>query len=179
MSRPRKTVPSSGKFSLSGPDPIFAAILKHRAAIEAFNATCRGRRNTRTTAWNLAYKRNAAALYRVVTTDPTTVRGIVAVLRHVGWHGVARDDGSSILAEASVGANGGTSDWDRAVVGFPRRLAAVLSRISRAELAGARSKAAASLHAAREKREATAKAPTAPKPGKLHQRARLRRRKAS
>ena len=117
MSRPQKL------------DPIFAAILKHRAATEAFHATC-GRKGKREGAgafsapWKRAYQRRSAALYRILTTNPTTLRGVAAVLRYVGSCDTRPNDCTSILSDASTGANGGTGDWERAVVTFPQAIGA-------------------------------------------------------
>lgn len=116
------------------PDPIFAAIAMHRAATAAFHATC-GRKGRLAGAGagskvhDRAYRRNSSALYRVLTTDPTTMSGVAAVLRHVGSCDTRPHDCTSRLSDASVGANGGTTDWDRAVVQFPKRLAAVVVRL--------------------------------------------------
>jgi hypothetical protein len=74
-------------------DPIFAVLGEHRTAVKAYLSASDidGRLASDTPEWNVAHavtqeaiKREYAAFTAVLTTDPTTLAGGVALLDHVG-----------------------------------------------------------------------------------------------
>jgi hypothetical protein len=77
------------------PDPIFAAIERHREAIAAFESACRrtdnvtaqqqGRRVTRADerAYNAAHRREVKAMSELQSTTPLTVEGARAAMQYL------------------------------------------------------------------------------------------------
>jgi hypothetical protein len=97
-------------------DPIFAVLAEHRAAMKAYLPASEqsGRLEDDTPEWNAAWtvtqaaiRREHAALHAVLTTDPTTLAGAVALIEHVGqdnFLGEAPEDyDTSLLAAHAPG----------------------------------------------------------------------------
>jgi hypothetical protein len=119
-------------------DPIFAVLAEHRAAMKAYlpASELSGRLEDDTPEWNAAWavtqaaiEREHASLHAVLTTDPTTLAGAVALLEHVGgdnFLGEAPEDyGTSLLAAQAPGEGPLAEAADR----FPARLAVALRNI--------------------------------------------------
>jgi hypothetical protein len=69
--------------NISGPDPIFMVIARHKAASAAFDAEIAANRaDGDTTAQTASYR----ALWALVETEPTTLTGIRALLDHIAAH---------------------------------------------------------------------------------------------
>jgi hypothetical protein len=119
-------------------DPIFAVLTEHRAAMKAYlpASELSGRLEDDTPEWNAAWAvtqatigREHASLHAVLTTDPTTLAGAMALLEHVGgdnFLGEAPEEyGTSLLAAQAPGEGLLAKAADQ----FPGRLAAVLRNI--------------------------------------------------
>ena len=72
---------AAGLATPSSADPIFAVIAEHVAATKAYVASCHA--DTATTD-DALMERSEDAWLAVVTTQPTTVPGVAALLAHVG-----------------------------------------------------------------------------------------------
>jgi hypothetical protein len=119
-------------------DPIFAVLAEHRTAMKTYlpASELSGRLEDDTPEWNAAWtvtqatiRREHAALYAVLTTNPTTLAGAVALLEHVGqdsFLGEAPEDyGMSLLAAQAPGEGPLAEAADH----FPGRLAVALRNI--------------------------------------------------
>jgi hypothetical protein len=102
------------------PDPIFAAIEHRRATRPVFSETAADEEIDRVT------QIDNEAVVRVLTTQPTTLLGVAAVLRYVCEPMYAEDFGESIL-EHSLGA---PAEWGDAARGFLLMIANVVARLS-------------------------------------------------
>jgi len=102
------------------PDPIFAAIEHRRATRPVFSETATDEVINRLT------ESDNEAVFRVLTTQPTTLLGVAAVLRYVCEPMYGEDFGESIL-EHSLGAPGDWGDVGRA---FLPMIANVIARLS-------------------------------------------------
>jgi hypothetical protein len=121
-------------------DPIFAVLADHRAAVKAYLAASEidGNLETGTPEWEAANAVTQAAIKReremhhtVLTTQPTTMAGVIALLEHVGqdrYLGEAEDhDRETVLSASHVQG----SSLVAASREFPLRLATTVRGLTR------------------------------------------------
>ncbi len=124
-------------------DPIFAVLAEHRAAMKAYlsAAAVSARLVDDTPEWTAAWavtqaaiKREHATLLAVLTTQPTTIVGAVALLEHVGqdqFLGEAEDGGGPETL-LTVWTEGEECEFTKATREFPGRLAATMRSLTAA-----------------------------------------------
>jgi hypothetical protein len=100
-------------------DPIFAAIAAHRAAANAYAAD--DAEDIDALMWAAQ-----EALEDLLATAPTTLPGVVALLRHLGEPDVGHDPDYTLLAR--VLSEGGAFDVQDAASELPNILADVISK---------------------------------------------------
>ncbi|EHP92935.1 hypothetical protein [Methylorubrum extorquens] len=96
----------------AGPDPILAAIERHRVAARAFRDSADeadrtwevqgGRDPAAEAAWQAADLAQIEAWNALFDTQPTTAAGLVALLRHVGEHAESMLDTGGTYTAASI-----------------------------------------------------------------------------
>jgi hypothetical protein len=125
------------------PDPILAVIAEHRTAVEEYNravmvsGAMRGYGPNKDARYDAAHAATNEALYRtedalwdVLTTQPTTLAGVVALLAHVGlpeW--VTEDDDLEVETFLSMCANALDDELKQAAQDFPAHLAETMRGI--------------------------------------------------
>jgi hypothetical protein len=120
-------------------DPIFAAIDKHRRAIDDYNrlsdvyaVVVPGTRGTKKaeTAASAASGREIAALQVVLKTKPTTLEGVAALLEHLGQPQFGRIKEMNNLAGVYEISSGWKGDFERAAMRLPTMLAQIIRKIA-------------------------------------------------
>jgi hypothetical protein len=133
-------------------DPIFAVLAENRAAMKAYLAASAISGNladgtpeweTANTVTQAAIKREHAAMYAVLTGQPSTVAGVIALLEHVGedqFLGEAPEGkGKDIFDETvlSVWMDADDSPFKTAAQELPLRIAATVRTLNGAPFAAA------------------------------------------
>jgi hypothetical protein len=130
-------------------DPIFSVLAEHRAAMKAYLAASAvsGALVDGTPEWETAdkltqatIKREHAAVYAVLTGQPTTVAGVIALLEHVGQNQFLGEapEGKDAFDETvlSIWMRADGSRFKKAAQALPRRLAATMRTLNRSDRIG-------------------------------------------
>jgi hypothetical protein len=106
-------------------DPIFAVIAEHREAVRVWGLDWDDDEDKEAKATDQWF----AAMMTLLTTRPTTVAGLSALLVHVGQPEFLKENEHEVERDSVLSGASGTADLERAAQDFPLHVAAALRDI--------------------------------------------------